>query len=244
MSKTLTVNPDVLELKLEELTKIHVVTFSGFSGTGKTTLAGEVKKKLESDGAKVLVIESVASQVFAEYTAKHSDILTYRDLDEKGRRLDFQYELLRALKKSIKDLTYNLAYKRIPVRNVYILIDRWFFDIDCFTRCEVFPGEEADKFSATALEYIEEATSRLLMLSLALGCQGLMTHVWCRVSGGYFAAMESKASRAPESRISNWESFMLSYSKDNPHFIEIIQPVLSERTATLFDRITMPVLIR
>jgi len=160
-----------------------LVGFSGAAGSGKTTLAREVAKRLKERGYSVAVVEEIARKVFEEFREKYG-VRSLNELRESGMYPAFQFAIFveqlnaedRARKEAeivLCDRTVydNLMYTLLwcDVRTIAMYCNQFVRNVgdrryDVIFLCEWIDGDVDDGFRTPDIDYRETQEWLLKML--------------------------------------------------------------------------------
>lgn len=126
------------------LPHLTFITFSGAHGTGKTTLAEDLRRSLfNASDTNVAVVDSCSSALFELIRTKKVRLpkgteipQTYDDINRMGLRAFFQRRLPDSLAFGIESTVLKLVGDRPYAPRTYVLADRWFPDIYAYTEME------------------------------------------------------------------------------------------------------------
>jgi hypothetical protein len=183
--------------------RLHVVTFTGAHGVGKTTLVADIAESLKRAGAPVLTQHSISDLWFrAEQSHRVQDglepLTTYDDINRLGLREKCQRDLVSVLKNyflcNIGNVLIDLRmfYK---AQAAYLLCDRWFSDIFAYTEMEckdpAFVEQQHQQIRQTASQVIEKA----MTLAVEDGFGFAVTNVFIPLASCDHIAQDAKPNR-------------------------------------------------
>lgn len=143
-----------------KLPRLYLVTISGAHGTGKSTLADDLRRTLSArEGRTCAVAPSCATLLFERMRDGHVEVpggvipQNYDDLNRLGLRWFFQQRLPDVLATAVELTAHRLAQDSPHPERAFLVCDRWFPDIYAYTHVE-------SKDTALRADVIERCRSR------------------------------------------------------------------------------------
>lgn len=182
--------------------RIHVVTFSGAHGVGKTTLCDDVTTRLTEAGYPVVKNESISTAWFNRTKADRAKaglppLSCYDDINRLGLRQQCQKELIDhlwvAVVNGIMDAIDKLNNSKADA--AFVMSDRWFCDIYAYTAMEcsdqAFVHQQYEIIRPIVSKLYSDAMKRVLGVGMGLAA----THVFIPLDSCAHVAQDDKPNR-------------------------------------------------
>lgn len=227
--------------------RVHLVTFSGAHGVGKTTLVSDIAASLKQDGSLVSIQESISTAWFNKEKAQRAQaglppLDTYDDINRLGIREKCQEEMVGFFKNMLLNTVHNalvelrMFYKQ---DTIWVLCDRWFSDIYAYTAMEcsndAFVHAQYDLIRQTAPKVIEKCLEACVEERFGFA----VTHIIIPLASCSHTAQDTKPNRGTCDPI-QWENACRSifpYVADPEHTFIIASGDRGRRERELFFRL-------
>jgi len=246
--------------------RLHLVSFTGSHGVGKSTLIRELHKRLNNMGGDVnaLIVPSASSVWFSQQQTQTPELKKYDDLDtltlpasalvtgvstapiqDVTLRVKMQVELPTVMRGLIADQV-SYVHEHVPATRrgvqTYLLVDRWFVDIMAYTSLKVQDPVLARDINNEARSQERQLFQWLLHQCITHGHQLYMTHVLIPAKACDFKAADDKPNRGTDDARS-WEFFADRHVFETmipSRVMSISRSPLEERVSDVLARIQTP----